>query len=453
MDEIKDNINTMWINLFNKERHVFFSDIKRVNELSKKYIKMQKKYIKSTIPYISIDIPIGKNIDTSIDKYKVLSKENIDTLVKEMSNVLNWDKILKIVSTISTFLLKSPFDTDKKKDTLYNNIKLNSVNIMIIGSGPVGLFLACYLESYYNMNPLKSSMKVNIVLFDNRIDKPGFRKPYTRQRPFNTSSTYLSYIIPKLYCWNKNKDNLYVNIFMLEYLLYCTAVSKFNINIIYDEYKWDEYKKIIEKGNFNVVFDCTGGRLKTDVINIKPQDIKWIERFNKNEDSINKKLLIKPDKNLVELIPITENKFIKNNYYASISIHKNDKTKTFLNKYDIDIMNKYDLLFLNQLKNKEYNYNEILIIISGIKDSIARNFLHNILTEKYSEYIMYIDVWSIYVRHAIKICDTFIVNKKPVLYIGAGDTIFHSHFIVGAGLNRTLDFSVKCVNMLINLFF
>ena len=75
-------------------------------------------------------------------------------------------------------------------------------------------------------------------------------------------------------------------------------------------------------------------------------------------------------------------------------------------------------------------------------------------TEKKSFYkncIFKIDVWSIYIRHAIKICDIIKVNNKKVLYVGAGDTIFHSHFIVGAGLNRILDFTVKCANKIIDL--
>jgi len=51
-------------------------------------------------------------------------------------------------------------------------------------------------------------------------------------------------------------------------------------------------------------------------------------------------------------------------------------------------------------------------------------------------------------RHQIKISDTFEVNKRKILLIGAGDTIFHSHFITGAGLNRIFDFTVKCANQI-----
>ena len=95
---------------------------------------------------------------------------------------------------------------------------------MIIGSGPIGLYLANYLFLYYNNTAMNNSPRVNIVMFDNRIKKQGFRKPYNRQRTFVTSSAYLNLVIPKIYCWNNSIDKLCVNIFMLEYILYTIAI-------------------------------------------------------------------------------------------------------------------------------------------------------------------------------------------------------------------------------------
>jgi hypothetical protein len=65
-----------------------------------------------------------------------------------------------------------------------------------------------------------------------------------------------------------------------------------------------------------------------------------------------------------------------------------------------------------------------------------------------NDYLIKFDVWGIYMRHQIKISDIFNVNNKQILLIGAGDTIFHSHFITGSGLNRIFDFTVKCANQL-----
>ena len=54
-------------------------------------------------------------------------------------------------------------------------------------------------------------------------------------------------------------------------------------------------------------------------------------------------------------------------------------------------------------------------------------------------------------RHSIECSRVVNHNSHKYLYIGAGDTIFHSHWVVGAGLNRTIDFAVKCSNLLLML--
>jgi hypothetical protein len=432
MEHIKDKINKKFQSLFGT-KHIFFEDIDRVNKLSKEYIVNMKKYTNHTVnfdPNITVeDIYIKP-------EYTILNKSKINDLSTEMNNVLNWDKILKIVSYMSQHLLESNVKNEKK---LYQMIK-KDINIMIIGSGPIGLFIACYLKLYYS--PVMSQKnKVNIVIYDNRIDKPGFRKPYTRQRPFYTSSRYLNLIIPKIYCWNKSKTNsLYVNIFMLEYILYTTAMSH-NIPIIYNNYTWDQYEDIIKKGNFKVVFDCSGGRLKHNLFkNVN----SWLDNFISRDVKLNKMLSIDIKSNLVNLIDIKSNKFKKNYYYGSLSVYSNNH---FITKYDIDILNNYDLLYLNNIKGKYYNHSNIINVIKGISNPIIRNFLYSMIT-KYNDNIFTFDVFSIWIRHAIKISDIITIDQHKALYIGAGDTIFHSHFIIGAGLNRTIDFAVKCCNQI-----
>jgi hypothetical protein len=449
MEQISDKINLSFQNLFNNQIHPFFEDLLNVDKLAKNYITHMKQYTKHTVKYSPNNTVEGT---TTTPIYKMLNKNKINELMIEINTVMNWNKILKLVSFMSQHLLESTIKNELK---LYRTIKKeDTVNIMIIGSGPVGLFLACYLTLYYNRS-MNRTKKVNVVVYDNRVDRPGFRKPYTRQRPFATSSQYLNLIIPKLYCWNKqeNTDNsIFVNIFMLEYILYCTAITNYNIPIIYQDYDWNEYKNIINKGNFKVVFDCTGGRLKHDAIT--KVDSKWLNRFKHFNTKINKKLVIDTEKNIVtmDVYRLKQNKtFLKNQYYGSISLHLNDSTLTFVNKYDIDIVNNCDLLYLNSLKKKNFTFTEFTIVLKGIKDNTARNFLYSVATTKkstYQEMIVSIDVFSIWIRHAIKISSVIEISKKKVLYIAAGDSIFHSHFITGSGLNRTLDFTVKCANMI-----
>ena len=70
------------------------------------------------------------------------------------------------------------------------------------------------------------------------------------------------------------------------------------------------------------------------------------------------------------------------------------------------------------------------------------------MIQNQNNYLFKFDVWGVYMRHQIKISDVIHINNKKILFIGAGDTIFHSHFITGAGLNRIFDFTVKCANQL-----
>ena len=54
-------------------------------------------------------------------------------------------------------------------------------------------------------------------------------------------------------------------------------------------------------------------------------------------------------------------------------------------------------------------------------------------------------------RHSISVSSVVTYKDHKFLYIGAGDTIFHGHFITGAGLNRTIAFAVKCANFITDL--
>ena len=73
--------------------------------------------------------------------------------------------------------------------------------------------------------------------------------------------------------------------------------------------------------------------------------------------------------------------------------------------------------------------------------------------KKYTEHLFTFDIWAIYIRHTLQVSEVVKIDNHKVLYIGAGDTIFHSHFITGAGLNRIIHFAVKCANFIIDIFF
>ena len=444
MEKISDNINKMFENLFKTDDniHPFFKDLKRVPNIAKSYIDDMKKHIKTEVNYTpNNNIPEGKLLTP---KYDILSLDELKKLDKEINNMMNYVNILSIVSFLSQYVIQSNITNE---DKLYKNIaKDDCLNVMIIGSGPVGLFLACYLNLYYNDTRMNSYPRLNIVMYDSRIDKPGIRKPYNRQRLFGTSSNYLSLIIPKLYCWNEknNKDYIMVNIFILEYVLFTIANLHYNIPMIYKDYSWDDYVNIIDKGKFDVVFDCTGGKLSHNAI--KNIDASWLKKIPLYDSIVDRKLEINLEKNLVLLE--NDSKHIVNYFYGSLTLSYNNESLTFYNKFDIDIMNKEDLIYLNKVKSLYDTQPEAMSIIKGIRDDMTRNFLYNIMNGKYTNYLVSFDIWGIYIRHAIKISDVFTVNKRKILFVGAGDTIFHSHYLTGSGLNRILDFTVKCSNLI-----
>ena len=326
--------------------------------------------------------------------------------------------------------------------------KNNKINICIIGAGPIGLYLACYLDYYYNSGSLNEWPKVNILIFDNSISREGIRKPYSRYRPFVTSSPLLSLILPKIYTFNKDKNLLHINIYVLEYILLSQIYFKYKLPIIFEDYNWDKYKVIFEEASIDVVFDCSGGKLKTNLFsNI---DDNWLNNLNKIDESISKQLLIDKNNNLVSLIDYPINKKFKKNYfYGSLVVSYMDGN--FFYKYDININDYEDLFFLNKINKKYYIFSNIIKILTNIRNDINRNFLYSILIsnkKKLKKFLFNFDIWSINIRHTIQPSEIFSVNNKKKLYIGTGDTIFHSHFIVGAGLNRSLKFAVKCANYL-----
>lgn len=441
MDAISKRINNMFETLFKTKDniHPFYIDLKRVRKMASGYRDNMIKHIRKKISYNQIsDVPTGVVVKPTFD---ILSNDDLKNLDKEMQNVLNYSKVLAIVSLMSQYIIKSNVQNEGKLYTLIK--KDDSINIMIIGSGPVGLFLACYLSLYYNNTKMNSMPRVNIVMYDSRIEHGGFRKPYNRQRIFATSSGYLNLIIPKLYCMTENKNDIMINIFMLEYILFTIATNQYNIPMIFNDYSWDDYKKIIDDGKFDIVFDCTGGRLKHDAIHNIHTD--WLTNIDMNNEEFGR-LEIDVDKNLVLLQ--NDSKRIVDYYYGSITILVDDKSLTFHQIFDVDIMCKEDLMYFNKLKYKYFKHSDTISLIHGIKDDNTRNFLYTVLYNKYTNNLFSFDVWGIYIRHAIKISDVFIINKRKILYIAAGDTIFHSHFITGAGLNRILDFTVKCANLI-----
>ena len=144
-----------------------------------------------------------------------------------------------------------------------------------------------------------------------------------------------------------------VLIYVLEYVLFCLAYYTFNIPFIFEDYKWEDYQKICKDANIKMVFDCTGGRLETDIF--ENVNTEWLKKFNKSNKKY-PKLIINDKKNFVSL-DIDKNTFIKNYYYGNLNgLTKNNEYFKIL---DFDITNYHDLKILLKIKDKYFNKKSI----------------------------------------------------------------------------------------------
>jgi hypothetical protein len=465
LERISENINILFKRLFLMENHPFYNDLNKVNELHNEFKKSMEKKLKYEINYDpSITIPNEFNI--SDKKYQFTKTDiNLDILKDlsiEINRSNNFNKIKELVNTL--YFMNIPSNVENVDKLLKICNKSKYVNVAIIGAGPIGLFLACYIYKYYNLSyGLHNNTKVNIIIFDNRIEKKGVKKPYTRYRPFVFNSSFFSYLLPRIYTWINNNDNsLMINIYIIEYVLFTLAYYVYNIPFIFEENSWDEYCKYMKNGKIDIMFDCTGSRLNPPIFNnskTKNIDTSWLDIF-KNRITKFPKLNIDVEKNLVTLdIPKIDKKtFLKNYYYANLIIlDKYDGKLIFRLKIDIDVNNYSDLKLFINLKNKYFIRKDVITICKKIKDNYVRNFVYNSIlkytsVENNQESLIYnFEIFNTYLRHSISISKVVTYDDHNFLYIGAGDTIFHSHFIVGAGLNRTISFAVKCANFITNI--
>lgn len=454
MEKISKKINYLFENLFNDNiNHLFYEDFEYVNKIEmnrEKYydgiIEVPKK--KSEIKTLKFNDKIN---------YKNLNYEHINQIKVNLNKMNNLDELNELVGKLLQYHIPDSFISIKNLNNknLLEFYKKNEFNILIAGAGPAGLFLANYLYKYYiNQNP--NPININILILDNNISKKHYKKPYSRKRSFGFNTNYFSYIIPKIYCLTKsNKNIIHMPISTLEYMLYCNIYNNNNIKFWFDCFNYTNIKKIIKDGNFKVFFDCTGGRLEHNIL--KVSNTKWITDILIKESKLKNKieelgLYIKFDKlnNIVKLTKKFDNSFIPNYYYSTIIIIKNNYV---FDSISLKIRNIEDLKLFTKFNRFYLDYNNIINFSKNITDDNERKLFYNLLKKfkKEENLIFKIRIFQINMRHKIKISDTFKINKKKVLLIGVGDTIFHSHFIKGAGINRVFDFAAKCCNLIENI--
>ncbi len=443
--KIEKTINSMYYGiLYDKKtkKHRFLKNMVNVSNIYKSQENYQyqqsssvnvNKFLNSNLPNNNEHVKCDKdyNRERMLQPYEILSS------YQDVVKAKNENELYDILNTIIEYKLPSTVQSIVPICDNFLNKDKNTLNILIAGGGPIGLFIANYLDQLYNN--IESNININILILENRIVEEKIRKPFTRSRTFAIGTRYLDIIFPGIYCKKGvGSESLLIPIKYLELLFYLKTYVRGIPMYFTKKYEtFNDYEEFIKKYKIDLFFDATGGRLGNIKMKIDTTFMNGIDIKNDiYQFKINKK------DNLVEFD-------LKNNLDMWLSVEKVGKKPFyhFVDTYKIDNINDF-----KYMENLCIPKHKIKNVIKNIKDEkLKKNLVHLYLSEIQNNpdiYSIKFFTFKINMYHRLKVAEWLNYKKHKFLYIGAGDTLFSSHFIRGAGLNRTVLFSIKVCHLL-----
>lgn len=420
MDKYVAFANETWIDFISglsKDNHVFIDDIKYIVD----HDRAHGEYIVENPDARKIETPQVTATDCFQASAKVLKPKQLADLYQML--VLDdqpplWSEIVKQIDQISHLRIypTTSLDVEMSKTR-------NVINVLVLGAGPTGLFIANHLDNLANP-------AVNVIVVDSRVsDDKINRLPYSRNRLFSVNTDLFTPILRRIPGISDDR----IRIKYLEYVLLALAYGN-GIKVCYA--KLDDLDTFVQAKKIDVVFDCTGGRFKQHYLNPDPPN-PFTDKVMQWEDYT----VVKRGNECI----LERKDGMANRFYLDISTYRYGHfIQSISDRGNVNIHSLDDLNALKKLHGTCFRLARDQVIpfvqaFAGLTDlTLSKTIQSEILTHKLDNFTFsIIEAW---LHHHIEIAAIFQVQEHSCIYVAAGDTAFSSHFEIGSGLRRVLLF-------------
>jgi len=448
INTLNNNFKEMMKSRKDPNKHLFFQSIlwfkwnynQWINETWKLKNKTNKIHYNPNAD-LSLLKPI---LECKFIPKKILTSSYLKKFYEQLVTTTDYPTIRNKCHDMTNYALPSPLELSDLKSWKQFDDK-NAINVMILGTGPVGLYTALYLQHYYNKPDQMvefSFRKINILLVDNRIFKEGIKMPYSRSTQFGFSIEEIQPFLQQIFCWNMEKFDIraFDYIHVLENLLYTVAYHK-KISMAFTK-KFEDYetlKSFVTKENINVLFDCTGGRTQIPV----SHSVRW-NTFSFKEG--NQEVHQNP---ITKYYEFWEDGKVFTTQILRLQLFGKEKHEILVGNEFAEPTDPDDIALATKYNNMCFKLEDFLVLVSQFKkEKIRYLFLHMLEVAKLKKNdieLVKIVVFDTIARHSPFVAAPF---QKECTLIRLGDSLGGTEYGIVFGMKHSIMFSKHICNLL-----